>query len=62
MGWNFSMSPANEICNVLFDIYAKPGIEASGGLSVLDVVEGGLSFSGSVANGYFNFDVSVNRK
>ena len=56
------MSPASEMCNVLFNVYAKPAIAAEGGLSIFKIAEGGVSFSGSVANGYFNFNVYVNRK
>lgn len=49
------------MCNVLTNVYAKPSIAASGGLSIIKIAEGGVSFSGSVANGYFNFNVYVNR-
>lgn len=62
LGWSFSMSPAGEMCNLLLNAYAKPAIAAEGGLSIIKIAEGGVSFSGSVANGYFNFNVYVNRK
>lgn len=62
LGWNFDLQPAGENCNILFDIFAKPGITAEGGLSILRVAEGGVQFTGSVANGQFNFDVYANRK
>lgn len=62
LGWSFTMSPASEMCNVLFSFYAKPAVAAEGGLSIIKIAEGGVSFSGSVANGYFNFNIYVNRK
>lgn len=55
------MVPAGDQCNVQFTTYAKPSIAADGGLSILKIAEGGVSFSGSVANGYFNFNMFVNR-
>lgn len=62
MGWNFNVAPAAEICNISFQTYAKPSLNAEGGLSILKIAEGGVSARGSVANGYFNFNLAVNRK
>lgn len=62
MGWSFNVAPAAEICNITFNTYAKPSINAEGGLSIIKIAEGGVSARGSVANGYFNFNLAVNRK
>lgn len=62
MGWSFNVAPAAEICNISFQTYARPSLNAEGGLSILKIAEGGVSARGSVANGYFNFNLAVNRK
>ncbi|KAL4441974.1 hypothetical protein ABPG74_003725 [Tetrahymena malaccensis] len=62
MGWSFNVAPAAEICNISFQTYARPSITAEGGISIIKIAEGGVTARGSVANGYFNFNLGVNRK
>lgn len=51
-----------DLCNLMLKAYVKPGIIAEGGVSIAKVIEGGVSFSGYVANAYFNFNFYTNRR